>query len=462
MLKRGWVVILILLSGLLTYNSAFSAQRMVVCEQFANVYCHNSLKAEAYMDSLKQLHPNLFTNIRYHLAPYDPFHDVIPEELDAKKDYYVVGFLPEMAIDGDRAGPEYSNWGEAIYDEATIPSPLEMSIGGYYIPTDRRGVIFVNISPVDQIPSGDYYMRAMVFRDSAYFEDAYDLDWHNNTVFAFLPSTMGESVEFDKSGDIGFMETFSIPDDYDENQVGFTAFVQENETKEVLQGSRIYLKDLDIGLARIEMEEIPNLTTIPPEGGYIQWRGYVSNLTYDSLTCNVWTKAEHLDEDEWYEVKTYNIQLGPNESRKYLNLRQWIPGIAPAGDYKFYAFIGTYPDTAYSWDAIDFSKEEGSKRYGGDLSAPKNFNLVSAYPNPFNKSINITYTLKKTAKVELDIYDITGRKVAELINKYQKEGTNSITWSGITDNGLAVASGIYFCRLKINDEVTAIKIVLQK
>jgi len=82
-------------------------------------------------------------------------------------------------------------------------------------------------------------------------------------------------------------------------------------------------------------------------------------------------------------------------------------------------------------------------------AAPVQFTLRQNYPNPFNPSTTISYDLHTAADVRLDIFTVTGQRLAELVNKKQDSGTRTVTWNGRSDNGAPVASGIYLYRLTV-------------
>lgn len=77
---------------------------------------------------------------------------------------------------------------------------------------------------------------------------------------------------------------------------------------------------------------------------------------------------------------------------------------------------------------------------------PTIFAIRQSYPNPFNPSTTIKYDLPEPAKVSLIIYDVLGRKVAELVNEDKAAGYHSITW-----NAADVASGVYLARFMASD-----------
>ena len=77
---------------------------------------------------------------------------------------------------------------------------------------------------------------------------------------------------------------------------------------------------------------------------------------------------------------------------------------------------------------------------------PTSFQLFQNYPNPFNPSTTIRYQLPKSGNVVLSVYDIDGRLVKTLVDKFQDVGEYSISWDGQN-----TSSGIYFFRLDAGD-----------
>ena len=88
---------------------------------------------------------------------------------------------------------------------------------------------------------------------------------------------------------------------------------------------------------------------------------------------------------------------------------------------------------------------------------PTSFGLTSVYPNPFNPSTSIRYNVDKFSKVNISIYDVTGKLVSNLVNSYKSIGNHSIIW-----NASNLPSGIYFIKLNINSYSTSRKITLTK
>ncbi|MCB5251840.1 MAG: S8 family serine peptidase [Candidatus Cloacimonadaceae bacterium] len=88
--------------------------------------------------------------------------------------------------------------------------------------------------------------------------------------------------------------------------------------------------------------------------------------------------------------------------------------------------------------------------------------LLAAYPNPFNPSTTLSFSLKDHGNVSLDIYNQKGQKVRSLLNDVLPAGEHSIHWNGTDDNGQNVASGLYFYRMKSGKYSSTRKMILMK
>jgi hypothetical protein len=85
------------------------------------------------------------------------------------------------------------------------------------------------------------------------------------------------------------------------------------------------------------------------------------------------------------------------------------------------------------------------------------FSLMQNYPNPFNPTTTINYSLAKPGIVKLSVYDVTGSKVATIVNGNKPAGSYSVKF-----NGAGLASGIYLYRLESGNYTAAKKFILMK
>ena len=90
----------------------------------------------------------------------------------------------------------------------------------------------------------------------------------------------------------------------------------------------------------------------------------------------------------------------------------------------------------------------------------KNFYLLKNYPNPFQSSTTISYTLPSEGTVEISVIDLFGKIVQTIPSGHQLPGEHFITWEGKTDNGQKVQTGIYFCKVRFNNQIQTNKMII--
>ena len=98
---------------------------------------------------------------------------------------------------------------------------------------------------------------------------------------------------------------------------------------------------------------------------------------------------------------------------------------------------------------------------------PAEFSLSQNFPNPFNSSTTIQYTIPNEAigsnnRVELIIYNKLGQRVRRLVNEYQPAGAHRAVWDGRDDSGHDVGSGHYFYRIVIGNYNASKKMIFMK
>ncbi len=210
---------------------------------------------------------------------------------------------------------------------------------------------------------------------------------------------------------------------------------------------------------------------IPASGGSFDFTAEIENAGPAAATFDAWIEADLptggtvspiiLREDLW-------LESGWLISR---DLTQNVPGAAPTGTYSYRLAVGSYPNTVYASDEFTFYKEgasaDGSDSdwtlYGWDepvsssADQPVKFGLSGNHPNPFNPETSIRFTLGKDGHVNLTVYDLSGRRVAELVNGFREAGSHEITF-----NGSGLPSGIYFYRLTVKDHTAVGKMLLVK
>lgn len=94
-------------------------------------------------------------------------------------------------------------------------------------------------------------------------------------------------------------------------------------------------------------------------------------------------------------------------------------------------------------------------------SFPQEFRLYNNYPNPFNPSTNITYTVAKEEYVSLTIFNALGKEVTTIVSEVKPRGVYNVSFNA-GKNGKLLPSGVYFYRLVVGDFAQTKKMILLK
>ena len=93
-----------------------------------------------------------------------------------------------------------------------------------------------------------------------------------------------------------------------------------------------------------------------------------------------------------------------------------------------------------------------SKTIETAISLPDVFTLSQNYPNPFNPSTKINYSLPYDSKVTLEIFNIAGVRIGQLVNDQQSAGYYSVDFNS-SSVGRNISTGVYFYRITASDNV---------
>lgn len=119
------------------------------------------------------------------------------------------------------------------------------------------------------------------------------------------------------------------------------------------------------------------------------------------------------------------------------------------------------PEIQPMLDAIGFVPD--STTDVGDIIPDENtFKLIGNYPNPFNPSTNIVFTLPQPALTQVNVYNSLGQLVRRLVNEELSAGLNEKSWDGKDELGRLVSSGIYFYKINFKENLLTGKMVLAK
>lgn len=95
-------------------------------------------------------------------------------------------------------------------------------------------------------------------------------------------------------------------------------------------------------------------------------------------------------------------------------------------------------------------------------NSPESFQMNQNFPNPFNPTTTIRYSIPSQEKIIVRIYDVSGQLVKEITKEHNQAGEYEVSWDGTNNFGENVSSGAYFYQLIVGDYKDAKKMVLLK
>ncbi len=181
-----------------------------------------------------------------------------------------------------------------------------------------------------------------------------------------------------------------------------------------------------------------------------------------------WTAVDHAD------LAGYNIFRSLWENGDYVKLNtdpvtgtSYTDSEIPDNDIYWYYVTAVFSGDFGAAESFASNKAAGSTGImtdidNGSVSIPDKFFLSQNYPNPFNPTTTISYGLPTGSDVKIEIYNVLGQNVRNLMDEYQTAGYKSIVWDGEDFTGSKVSSGIYFYTIKAGDYQASRKMLMIK
>jgi len=168
-----------------------------------------------------------------------------------------------------------------------------------------------------------------------------------------------------------------------------------------------------------------------------------------SFSANVKGRQINLSWETKTEINTRQFDIeraklnGDGSSITWINI-----GVIKAAGTTVSPIMYSYSDknlqTGIYQYRLKLIDNDGSNKYSkiveSEIGMPKNFEMSQNYPNPFNPSTKIEYQLAKDARVILEVYNLTGQKVADLVNQDQYAGYYQVNFGSLSNK---LSSGIY-------------------
>ncbi|MBN2411433.1 Ig-like domain-containing protein [candidate division KSB1 bacterium] len=160
----------------------------------------------------------------------------------------------------------------------------------------------------------------------------------------------------------------------------------------------------------------------------------------------------------------FNVLRSQTENGIYEKINEKL---IPSGSERKYQYNDTdvKAGNTYYYKLEDISVG-GIKTHHGPVSAeapvPSTFDLSQNFPNPFNPTTSIRFELPRNSDVTLEVYNIMGQMVRQLVDSKIEAGYHTVNWDGTNESGVRVGSGVYYYRLVAGDFVNIKKMVLLK
>jgi len=197
--------------------------------------------------------------------------------------------------------------------------------------------------------------------------------------------------------------------------------------------------DWDVWMLKIAGDGIPQLN--PPQNLFVTEQGYATwdpPLTRDFLGYNVYLNEVYVD----FTIDLFYQYTGLANGTYYLSE---VTAVYDEGESETIDFEFIYTGT------------------GVENILPHIMELTGNYPNPFNPTTTISFSVAQTSSfVTLDIYNIKGQKVKQLVNEKLGAGTHQVVWNGKDENDKSISSGIYFYKMDTGNYSQTKKMILMK
>lgn len=170
-----------------------------------------------------------------------------------------------------------------------------------------------------------------------------------------------------------------------------------------------------------------------------------------------WMNENHIVRCEWYTSRNYpkDKEIWP-WGEHFWNSRYNVPNGESTPQQNFRQKIVLYG----SLYALNIKAGEPDGRH--TQSNPDDYLLNQNYPNPFNSKTTFSYSLPEATHTELSIYNVSGRKVINLVKADQDKGDYSIDWDGRNQDKHQATSGIYILKMKADEVLKSVKLCYVK
>ncbi len=225
-------------------------ERVVLLEDFTNTSCPPCVDSDAaIIETLEAFGAGGcgVISIQYHVSwpsPFDPFYLAARTENNARTSYYGVDGVgvPYVVIDGIELLPpgqgaeDASQMQSAVDRRLKVVSPIELSVRN--TTNGTAGQAEVDVTVLSEVPTAHYHIRIAVVESDIHYEADNGLDHFDNVLRDMLPNADGRTLDNLVVGSTQTIsESYTIDGDWKAGDLSVIAYVQNEDTKEIIQAA---------------------------------------------------------------------------------------------------------------------------------------------------------------------------------------------------------------------------------
>lgn len=429
-------VIILLLLGLLSILTAVPRD-MVVVEIGTGTWCQYCPGAAMGADDLVE---------NGHRAAIIENHNgdaYTNDASNARNSYYAITGYPTANFDGlnptvggSNTTSMYSGYRSKVMSRLNVVSAYTISATGSHVGNVYS--VAVTVSKVDTDTNTNLKLHGVLT------ESDIQQAWQGQTHLEFVqrlmaPSQTGTDIDFSTNQTQTINLTFTANAAWNASNFEWVFFLQNNTTKEILQGCKYNLQALE-NVYPVSVQSIDYGTLAIEDVGMQSftmnnwWTQDMNiDISVDSPDFVIFARDRESFMLPFRTDKTFDMMFLPSAAG-VINATMTITTDNPA-----------YPSISIPITATVTST--GTDENNPALPVDK---IISIAPNPFNTNTTINYRVKTTAPAELSIYNVKGAKVFSTNLNNQAQSGGSYNWNGMDRAGKACPAGMYFGIMSID------------
>jgi hypothetical protein len=170
-----------------------------------------------------------------------------------------------------------------------------------------------------------------------------------------------------------------------------------------------------------------------------------------NIMCT-WTAPTEARDIAMYHIYQDGTEVGTSTTTFFVHI-----GVA-TGEYEYWVVV--------EYDGGFMSDESNHVTVNhvpaNNPAVPTVTALNGNYPNPFNPTTDVKFSLNQPTRVRIDVYNIKGEMVKTLVNEELDAAYHTVTWNGDDANGRLVGSGVYFYKMRAGKYTSTKKMILMK